>query len=67
MLILVAVGVMNVLAMVALAVVTLAEKTSARGIMIARLAGLAAISFALATIWLPWLAPGLQVAHPMMG
>jgi predicted metal-binding membrane protein len=67
MVILIAVGVMNVVAMVALAVVILAEKTSARGTTIARLAGLAALCLALATVWLPWLAPGLQAAHPMMG
>jgi len=66
MVILIAVGVMNLLAMVALAVLILAEKASPRGELIARLAGFAAIGFAVATVWLPWLAPGLQAAHPMM-
>ncbi len=67
MVILVAVGVMNLLAMVALAVLILAEKAWPRGEVIARAAGVAAIGFALAIVWLPWLAPGLQAAHPMMG
>jgi predicted metal-binding membrane protein len=66
MVILIAVGVMNILAMVALAVFILAEKVSPRGEVIARLAGVAALGLAIATIWLPWLAPGLQAAHPMM-
>ena len=66
MLILIAVGVMNVVAMIALAVLILVEKTWSHGVATARLAGLAAAGLALATIWLPWLAPGLQAAHPMM-
>jgi predicted metal-binding membrane protein len=66
MLVLIAVGVMNIVAMVALAVVILLEKVSPRGELLARLAGLAALGFAVAAIWLPWLAPGLQAAHPMM-
>ncbi len=65
MLVLIAVGVMNILAMVALAVVILVEKVSPRGELIARLAGLAAFGLAIATIWLPGLAPGLQALHPM--
>lgn len=66
MLILIAVGVMNIVAMVALAVLILVEKTWSRGRVTARLAGVAALGLAVATIWLPWLAPGLQAAHPMM-
>ncbi len=66
MVILIAVGVMNIAAMLALAVLILAEKTWARGELTARLAGVAALCLAIATIWLPWLAPGLQAAHPMM-
>jgi len=65
MVILIAVGVMNILAMVALAVLILAEKAWPRGEIIARTAGVAAIGLAVATIWLPWLAPGLQAAQPM--
>ncbi len=66
MVILIAVGVMNIAAMLALAVLILAEKTWAGGQLTARLAGVAALGLAVATIWLPWLAPGLQAAHPMM-
>jgi predicted metal-binding membrane protein len=64
MLILVAVGVMNVAAMVGLAAVVLIEKASPRGHAIGRLVGAAALGLAVATIWLPWLAPGLHA--PMM-
>jgi predicted metal-binding membrane protein len=66
MVVLIAVGVMNIEAMIVLAVLILAEKTSAHGPAIARLAGVAALGLAVATIWLPGLAPGLH-AHPMMG
>ncbi len=65
MLVLIAVGVMNIVAMVALAVVILMEKVSSRGELIARLAGVAALGLAIATIWLPGLAPGLHAVHPM--
>jgi predicted metal-binding membrane protein len=66
MVILIAVGVMNVAAMVGLAALVLIEKVSARGPMIGRLAGVAALGLAVAIIWLPWLAPGLHPAPPMM-
>lgn len=66
MVVLIAVGVMNIVAMVALAVLILVEKTSAGGMVIGRLAGVAALGLAVATVWLPWLAPGLQAVHPMM-
>jgi predicted metal-binding membrane protein len=66
MLLLIAVGVMNVAAMVGLAALVLVEKTWARGPMVGRLAGVAALALALATVWLPWLAPGLDPAAPMM-
>jgi predicted metal-binding membrane protein len=65
MLVLIAVGVMNIVAMVALAVVILVEKVSPRGELIARLAGVAALALAVAIIWEPGLAPGLQAVHPM--
>lgn len=65
MVILIAVGVMNIAAMLALAALILVEKTWSRGQMTARLAGVAALCLAVATVWLPWLAPGLQAAHPM--
>jgi predicted metal-binding membrane protein len=67
MVILIAVGVMNLLAMVALAALILAEKAWPRGEVIARITGVAAIGLAFAIVWLPWLAPGLQAANPMMG
>ena len=66
MVILIAVGVMNVAAMVGLAALVLVEKAWTRGPMAGRLAGVAALALAVATIWLPWLAPGLHPAPPMM-
>jgi predicted metal-binding membrane protein len=65
MVILVTVGVMNVAAMVGLASVVLVEKVSPWGPAVSRLAGAAALALAVATIWLPWLAPGLHAAPPM--
>jgi predicted metal-binding membrane protein len=67
MVILVAVGVMNVAAMVALAALVLVEKTWSRGPAAGRLAGAAALALAVATVWFPWLAPGLHAAPMMMG
>jgi len=64
--ILIAVGVMNVAAMVGLAVVVLIEKTWRWGPAAGRVAGVAALGLAVAVIWLPWLAPGLHAAPPMM-
>jgi predicted metal-binding membrane protein len=66
MVILIAVGVMNVAAMVGLAVVVLIEKTWRWGPAAGRVAGVAALALAVAIIWLPWLAPGLHAAPPMM-
>jgi len=66
MVILIAVGVMNVAAMVALAALVLIEKTWSWGAVAGRLAGVAALALAVATIWLPWLAPGLHAAPMMM-
>ena len=67
MVILIAVGVMNVAAMVGLAALVLIEKTWRRGPVAGRLAGTAVLALAVATIWLPWLAPGLHAAPAMMG
>ena len=58
MAVLIVLGTMNVLAMVGLAAVVLAERVAKHGRPIGRLAGIAAIGLAVATIWLPWLAPG---------
>jgi predicted metal-binding membrane protein len=66
MVILVAVGVMNVAVMVALAALILIEKIWTRGPAAGRLAGAAALALAVATIWFPWLAPGLHTAPQMM-
>jgi predicted metal-binding membrane protein len=66
MLILIAVGVMNIAAMVGLATVVLVEKTWRRGLAAGRLAGILALALAVAVIWFPWLAPGLHAAPAMM-
>ena len=66
MVILIAVGVMNVAAMVGLAALILTEKLWRWGPLAGRLAGVAALALAVATIWLPWLAPGLHAAPQMM-
>jgi predicted metal-binding membrane protein len=66
MVILIAVGVMNIAAMAGLAVLVLIEKTWTRGVAAGRLAGAAAAALAAATIWFPWLAPGLHAAPAMM-
>jgi predicted metal-binding membrane protein len=66
MLILIAVGTMNILAMVGLAVLVLIEKVWAHGQAAARLAGVGALALAVAAIWFPWLAPGLHAAPTMM-
>jgi len=60
MVVLIAVGVMNLLAMAALAAFVLVEKTTPWGSFAGRLAGVAALGLALATVWAPWLAPGLH-------
>lgn len=66
MLILIAVGTMNVAAMIGLATLVLAEKAWRWGPAAGRLAGAAALALAVATIWLPWLAPALRAAPMMM-
>jgi predicted metal-binding membrane protein len=65
MVILIAVGVMNVAAMIGVAALVLVEKVWRWGPAAGRLAGAAVLALAVATIWLPWLAPGLHTA-PMM-
>lgn len=65
MVILIAVGVMNVVAMVALAALVLIEKVWIHGVAFGRLAGAAALALALAAIWFPWLAPGLHITPQM--
>ena len=63
----VVVGVMNLAAMVVLAAVVLAEKLWARGELLARMVGVAALGLAVAVIWVPELAPGLHGTGQMMG
>jgi hypothetical protein len=53
---------MNVAAMVGPAALVLIEKAWRWGLVAGRLAGVAALALALATIWLPGLAPGLHAA-----
>ena len=60
----VAVGIMNLLAMVVLTVVVLAEKTSTWGPHLARVVGIVALLLAVAVVARPGLATGL---HPMPG
>jgi predicted metal-binding membrane protein len=66
MVVLIALGVMNLAAMVGLAALVLIEKIWAWGPLAGRIAGAGALVIAVATIWFPWLAPGLHAA-PMMG
>jgi predicted metal-binding membrane protein len=60
MAILIAVGVMNLLAMVGLALLVVVEKLWIRGPLAGRVAGIAALGLAIALIWAPGLAPGLD-------
>jgi predicted metal-binding membrane protein len=59
-------GVMNLAAMVVLAVVVLVEKVWVRGEVLSRAVGVAALVLAVAVIWLPALAPGLHGANQMV-
>ena len=63
--VLIAVGVMNLAAMVVLAAVVLLEKLWSRGVAFSRAVGVLALVLAVAVIWLPELAPGLH--GPGMG
>jgi predicted metal-binding membrane protein len=60
MAVLIAVGVMNLLAMVAIAALVVVEKLWTRGPFAGRLAGLALLTLAVTAIWAPSLAPGLD-------
>jgi predicted metal-binding membrane protein len=67
--VLIAVGVMNLAAMVVLAAVVLLEKLWSRGLAFSRVVGVLALALAVAVIWMPELAPGLRgpdMAEPMM-
>jgi predicted metal-binding membrane protein len=65
MVVLIAVGVMNLLAMAVLAAFVLVEKTASWGPFAGRVAGVAAFGLAVATVWAPWLAPGLHGVSQM--
>jgi predicted metal-binding membrane protein len=62
MVVLVAVGVMNLAAMAALAVVIAAEKLWRYGKPFARAVGVVLVVVGVLAIWFPWLLPGLHVA-----
>ncbi|WP_405876567.1 DUF2182 domain-containing protein [Streptomyces sp. NBC_01136] len=59
MVLLAAIGVMNLWAMVVLAAVITAEKLAPAGRLVARAVGIASIALAVAVFWVPALAPGL--------
>ena len=60
-------GVMNVAAMVVLAVVVLVEKLWEHGEVLSRAVGVAALALAVAVVWVPALAPELHSAGQMIG
>jgi predicted metal-binding membrane protein len=67
MIVLVAVGVMNVAVMVALAVVIFAEKLWRHGQRFGQAVGVLLVAIGVLAIWFPWLLPGLHVsAMPAM-
>jgi predicted metal-binding membrane protein len=67
MVVLVAVGVMNVAAMAALASVIFLEKLWSRGPLLSRLVGVAFLVLAAVVPFYPWLLPGLRAADMGMG
>jgi predicted metal-binding membrane protein len=67
MIVLVAVGVMNVAVMAALAVVIFAEKLWRYGKPFGQAVGVLLVAAGVLAIWFPWLLPGLHVsAMPTM-
>jgi predicted metal-binding membrane protein len=62
MILLVAVGVMNVAVMAALAVVIFVEKLWRYGKPFARAVGVALVAIGVLAIWFPWLLPGLHAS-----
>jgi predicted metal-binding membrane protein len=64
--VLIVAGVMNLAAMVVLAVVVLLEKFWSRGVGLSRTVGVLALVCALAVPWIPALAPGLTSPAPAM-
>jgi predicted metal-binding membrane protein len=66
MIVLIAVGVMNVAVMAALAVVIFAEKLWRYGKPFGQAVGAVLVAAGILAIWFPWLLPGLHAAMPMM-
>jgi predicted metal-binding membrane protein len=66
MALLVAFGLMNLLAMAGLVAVVIAEKYWRYGVVLSRAVGVAALVAAVAVFWVPGLAPGLRHSMPMM-
>jgi len=62
MIVLIAVGTMNIAVMAALAVVILVEKVRVHGRGFAWAVGVALIAIGIAALWFPWLLPGLHAA-----
>jgi predicted metal-binding membrane protein len=63
MILLIAVGVMNVAIMAALAVVIFAEKLWRRGKLFGQVVGVLLVAVGVLAIWFPWLLPGLHASE----
>jgi predicted metal-binding membrane protein len=61
MVVLLALGAMSVVPMVLLAAVVITEKVWSRGQTFSRVVGVASLALAVATIWIPELAPGFRM------
>jgi predicted metal-binding membrane protein len=66
MIVLIAVGAMNIAVMAALAAVILVEKVWKYGRPFSRVVGGTLLLAAVLAIWHPWLLPGLHMASPTM-
>jgi predicted metal-binding membrane protein len=62
MIVLIAVGVMNIAVMAALAAVIFVEKLWRHGRQFGRAAGIVLMAVGALAIWFPWLLPGLHVS-----
>jgi predicted metal-binding membrane protein len=67
MALLVAFGVMNLGAMIALATVAMIEKVWVHGVGFSRAVGVLSLSAAAVVVWVPQVAPGLEPAFRTMG
>jgi predicted metal-binding membrane protein len=66
MVVLLALGAMSVVPMLILATVVITEKLWSKGEAFSRLVGVACLGLAVATIWIPGLAPGFMTSMPSM-